>query len=78
MKIDTFFVIMIFICRDSLYTKISNFATEESIQFILNCLFSCYFAKNYQTNNMFKVHHSKALETRRNAVLKQMKDDSNK
>lgn len=61
--------------KERLYTKISNFATEESIHFILNCLFSCYFARDFQNNNHFKLHHSKVLETHRVAVLNQMKDE---
>ena len=56
-------------------TKISNFATEESLQFILNVLFSCYFAKNYQDNNKFKLQNSKILEKQRLAVLSSMKDE---
>lgn len=61
--------------KERLYTKISNFATEESINFILNCLFSNYFAKHFQKNNMFKLQHSRILESRRLAVLTQMKDE---
>lgn len=61
--------------KERLYTKISNFATEESIHFILNCLFSCYFARDFQNNNHFKLQHSKVLETHRVAVLNQMKDE---
>lgn len=61
--------------KERLYTKISNFATEESLQFILNVLFSCYFAKNYQDNNKFKLQNSKILEKQRLAVLSSMKDE---
>lgn len=60
--------------KERLYTKISNFATEESIQYILNCLFSCYFAKDFKKNNLFKLQHSKILEASRYATLNQMKD----
>lgn len=41
--------------KERLYTKISNFATEESLQYIFNVLFSCYFAKHYQDNNLYKL-----------------------
>lgn len=60
--------------KERLYTKISNFATEESLQFIFNILFSCYFAKNFQDNNKFKLQHAKELEVQRVAVLNSMKD----
>lgn len=61
--------------KERLYTKISNFATEESLQYIFNVLFSCYFAKHYQDNNLYKLQNSKILESRRWAVLKSMKDE---
>ena len=60
--------------KERLYTKISNFATEESLQYIFNVLFSCYFAKHYQDNNLYKLQNSKILESSRWAVLKSMKD----
>ncbi len=61
--------------KERLYTKISNFATEESLQYIYNVLFSCYFAKHYQDNNLYKLQNSKILESSRWAVLKSMKDE---
>lgn len=60
--------------KERLYTKIANFASEESLHFILNVLFSCYFKDNYEENNLFKLQGAKILETRRNAVLNEMKD----
>lgn len=60
--------------RERLYTKISNFATEESIIYILNVLFSCYFAEDYENNKVFKIKNSKMLEYDRNAILKEMQD----
>ena len=64
--------------KERLYTKISNFATEESIQYILNCLFSCYYARDFQKHNLSKLHNSKVLEAGRLAVLKQMQDEIDK
>lgn len=61
--------------KERLYTKISNFATEESLQYIFNVLFSCYFAKHYQDNNLYKLQNSKILESSQWAVLKSMKDE---
>lgn len=51
--------------KERLYTKISNFATEESIQYILNILFSCFYARNYRENNSFKLRSSRILENKR-------------
>lgn len=51
--------------KERLYTKISNFATEESIQYILNILFSCFYARNYRENNSFKLRSSRVLENKR-------------
>ena len=50
--------------RERLYTKIGTFSTEESIAFILNTLYACYFAKNYQKNLEYKINASKHLEKR--------------
>lgn len=61
--------------KERLYTKISNYATEESISFILNVLFSCLYAKDYQKNGLFKIRNAKNLEQERNAVLKDMQDE---
>lgn len=61
--------------RERLFTKISGFATEESINFIFNTLFSYCFAKNYKDNYIYKVQNSVELENRRRASLKEMKDD---
>lgn len=61
--------------KEKLYTKISNFATETSIQFILNSLFSLYFSKNFSENNKYKLENSKILEHSRIAVLNNMKDN---
>lgn len=51
--------------KERLYTKISNFATEESIQYILNILFSCFYVRNYRENNSFKLRSSRVLENKR-------------
>jgi DNA-binding MurR/RpiR family transcriptional regulator len=61
--------------RERLYTKISNFSTEESILIILNVLFSCYFARNYEKNLRYKTENSRTLEISREASLKEMKEN---
>lgn len=61
--------------RERLYTKIANFATEESLGYIFNVLFSCYFKENYQKNSRFKIQNSKLLEQERIASLKEQEDE---
>ena len=51
--------------RERLYSKISTFATENSILYILNVLFSYYFAQNYEENLDRKLNTSRLLERER-------------
>lgn len=60
--------------KERLYSKIANYATEESIQFLLNVLYSNYYAKDYQNNNSFKVGNAKKLEQARIATIKEMRE----
>ncbi|MBQ9327400.1 MAG: MurR/RpiR family transcriptional regulator [Solobacterium sp.] len=60
--------------RERLYSKIANFATEESINYLLNLLFSCLFERAYDRNFAFKVDGAKLLEQDRTAVLDEMKE----
>ncbi|RDU24154.1 MurR/RpiR family transcriptional regulator [Anaerosacchariphilus polymeriproducens] len=48
--------------REKLYSKVATFATEESIIYILNVLFSCCFNMNYQKNMEYKLDVSRYLE----------------
>lgn len=61
--------------KERLYTKISNFATEESIQYILNILFSCFYARNYRKNNSFKLRTSHILENQCKTSLNRLKEE---
>ncbi len=61
--------------RERLYTKISTFATEESLGYILNVLYSCYFAREYQKNISYKVSNASVLERERYADLKEMQEN---
>lgn len=71
-KLDCVFTM---VSRERLYTKISNYTTEESLGFILNSLFSCVFARNYQSNKNFKILNSRLLEQGRNTQMKEMQDE---
>lgn len=48
--------------RERLYSKISTFATETSILYILNVVFSCYFVREYDRNLEHKVESGALLE----------------
>ena len=60
--------------RERLYTKIANYSSEESLGFLLNCLFSCVFAKNYRKNKNFKLLNSRMLEQERYTQIREMQD----
>lgn len=60
--------------RERLYTKIANYSTEESLNYILNVLFSCCFARNYKANLDFKIKNSRMLEQERITMMKDIKD----
>lgn len=61
--------------HERLFTKISGFATEESINFILNILFAYCFSQNYTQNYKHKIDNSISLEKRRRATLNEMKEE---
>ncbi|MDD7390625.1 MAG: MurR/RpiR family transcriptional regulator [Lachnospiraceae bacterium] len=60
--------------KERLYSKIANYSTEESVNFILNVLFSCCFARNYNKNLQFKVHNAEALEKERYTEIQNIKE----
>lgn len=60
--------------RERLYSKISTFATEKSIQYILDVLFSCYFEQDYQGNLERKINTGKRLEFARIATNTQLEE----
>lgn len=60
--------------KERLYSKITNFATEESIMFILNILYSKVFALDYEQNKEFKILNSKVLEPERQATFKDLEE----
>lgn len=60
--------------RERLYTKIANYSTEESLNYILNVLFSCCFARQYRENLDFKIKNSRRLEQERLTMMNAMKE----
>lgn len=51
--------------QERLYSKISTFSTEESILYLLDCLFALYFASDYQSNLAKKISTEKSIEINR-------------
>lgn len=50
---------------ESLYNKIATFSTEESLQYLLNLIYSCYFARSYDMHKANKTESAKILEQKR-------------
>lgn len=60
--------------RENLYSKISSFATEESIELILDTLYSCYFAMDYDRHLEIKKEMSRQIERRRVSIIERQED----
>lgn len=60
--------------RERLYTKIANYSTEESLNYILNVLFSCCFARQYKQNLDYKIKNSRLLEQERITMMHVMRE----
>ena len=61
--------------RERMYSKISTFSTEESINFILNMLFARYFQRNYDLNLQYKIKASKHFESRRYSAYSDIREE---
>ncbi len=61
--------------RERLYSKISTFATEQSLLLIFNVIFACFFRKDYHRNLVYKIENSKMLEGQRIAALENLKEE---
>lgn len=58
--------------EENLYTKITSFQTEISINYILNLLFALVFQQNYDSNQYYHLDSARYLESKReNNQLKQ-------
>ena len=64
--------------QEKLFSKISTFATETSIHYILNVLFAAYFARNYQNNLKAKVENGRVLEQARFSHISELREDEPK
>lgn len=60
--------------QERLYSKISTYSTEASIEYILDVLFSCYFALDYNRNLNYKINSSRNTEIHRYSELRDVKE----
>ncbi len=58
--------------KERLYSKISSFATEQSIMFVINSLYSVIFSLDYAENVERKISLSRDLEPQRQATFKDL------
>ena len=61
--------------QEKLYSKISTFATETSIHYIFNVIFSVYFISDFERNYENKVHRGKLLEHDRSSTVAELRED---
>lgn len=61
--------------RERLYSKISTFATEQSLQYLFDLLFSCCFAANYSQNMDYKTGVSREREAVRKTALRDIMEE---
>lgn len=54
--------------RESLYSKIGTLASEASMNYLLDVLFGCVFARDYEKNLAFKIAGARQLEGGRTTV----------
>lgn len=50
--------------REKIFTKIAPFASQMSIEYLLNVIFSCLFQKNYDENIQNKISYDKKNDIR--------------
>lgn len=63
--------------REKSYSKIGPFTSEASISLVLDCLYSCVFALNYQNNWDYKISVAQTIETGRmisNPIIEEQKE----
>lgn len=61
--------------HEKLYSKIGTFATESSTLFLLDMIFCCCFAKDYEKNLDYKVRTARAVEKRRYSTSRGIRED---
>ena len=61
--------------QEKLYSKIGAFATESSTLFLLDTIFGCYFARNFEDNLDYKVSMARAVDKRRYSTSEGIRED---
>ena len=61
--------------RERLYSKIAGFSSQQSIHLILDILYSCYYARNYDENWKKRIEIAKYGDFSRTATSQIMKED---
>lgn len=61
--------------REKLYSKIANFSTSNSIHYLLNTIYSCIFAQDYDNNLNFRIETSKIIEHARFSTVDILQED---
>lgn len=61
--------------RERLYSKIATFTTDEAFIYMLDVLYACLFALDYDQNVQLKIASSKFVETERSTTLEILKED---
>ena len=61
--------------RERLYSKIATFSTDSAITYLLDVLYSCIFALEYDKNFELKINTSKAIETGRFSTVDILKEE---
>lgn len=61
--------------REKLYSKIATFSTDHAITYLLDVLYSCMFALDYDYNLNLKIETSKTIENGRFSTLDILKED---
>ena len=62
--------------REKSYTKIAGFSTIESISLVLDILYSCYFASNFDNHFAYKTKVAESTEKRKktNIIIDEISD----
>lgn len=60
-------VILRLCTREKLFSKISTYSTDTAINYLLNVIYSCIFAQDYDENIQLKISASKRIESNRSS-----------
>jgi len=61
--------------REKLYSKIASFSTDSAITYLLDVIYSCIFALDYDRNKERKIQTSRMIEIGRFSTLDIIKED---